>query len=1265
MNVRTNFARLACAAVLALAAPALHAAPAVNMFVSPSPIATGGVSTLFLTLYDDASLAFTGGSLSITYPAGVTNVGGVYLDNCGGTTVANPGSGVLTSTNISVGPSSNCQIYIDITASTAGSLVIDAPPGSLTSSSPIGSSASDVNATLTVIDPLMVTTNADSGAGSLRDALATANGSCTAALEIHFNIPGPGPHTIQPATPLPPVTCSGLVIDGFSQPGASVNTQGVNSGDNANLQIILNGTGCLTCNGLSVSSSNNVGIRGLAIHSFQGAGIDSSASSVYINGNYIGTDPGGMTALGNAAGIHTSGNGYVFVGSQSPQDHNLVTANGIGIHSESGALVTNSQIGGRRDGSLGMGNTGRGVFYNASNYTSQSVEASLVIGNGAQGISVDSATFPRVRIQGVVAYANGGIGIDLGDDGPTANDEAGPPYDTDSGPNRLLNYPVITSVTFDGFNTTINGYIKSEPNSDVQVYLYTNGSVTANTQGQSILDVFGGTLDASGFMAITRVYGGSYTNISAQMTADICGDGCVYSSEFSPTVAAGATMNCSMATQIPATGDGIVVGSTVIVPPGAGVTLFPLCFTSPTTFAWSNGATGFQTSVTAPAAGATATYTVDVSDGTASGTFSVTLQGALAGTPQCTLSTSPSLPMTTTPGTPFTITASCSPAATSFNWPNYSSGATIYVSGQGTASATYQVGTPEPGVGYHIQMDPANAAGPGPSSVQIIWFEQVRFTAPSSMNFGTIAAGTQSAAQTVTVTNLSSVNSASFPSATLTGPYTATNNCPSPLPPSATCTIDIRFAPTTAGLAQTGTAALTYSFPGNPTTMISLTGDATGAPGVMFTPASLAFAARTVLTTSFAQTLTLTNNGTATLGISSIAIAGDFAFTTGCAATLSPGTSCTIDVTFTPLVVGARNGTLTVTDNASGTPHVVALTGTGLSTAAAVLEVSPGVLDFSPQPVGSDSAPQAVIVSNSGTAPLTFTSIGITGEFSIVPPPAASTPGACPVTLLPGGSCRIDVRFHPTGFNTRSGSLGIATNGGSVALPLVGTGMVPEPPQLQTPVSLDFGTRPVGTRSAGQPAALHNVSPYVASVTELAASGDFAVSDTCTTIAIGATCSPQVTFQPTAVGPREGTLTVRTLRDVDPYTIRLTGNGIENLEPALEVSVTQVGFGNAFVGQHITREITLRNVGQAVLQVAGILAGSDFLTTGACVGPIAPNASCTLGVTFAPSGSGGRGGQLQILSNAPDSPHFVTLSGTGCFVPSPGRARFGMLLCGP
>jgi hypothetical protein len=139
---------------------------------------------------------------------------------------------------------------------------------------------------------------------------------------------------------------------------------------------------------------------------------------------------------------------------------------------------------------------------------------------------------------------------------------------------------------------------------------------------------------------------------------------------------------------------------------------------------------------------------------------------------------------------------------------------------------------------------------------------------------------------------------------------------------------------------------------------------------------------------------------------------------------------------------------------------------------------------------------------------------------------------------------------------------------------------------------------------------------------------------------------------------------VHTLRDIDPYTIRLLGNGIENLEPALEVSVTQIGFGNAFVGQRITHDITLRNVGQGVLQVADIVSPGDFLTSGACVGPIAPNSSCTFGATFAPSGSGGRGGQLEIRSNAPDSPRFVSLSGTGCFLPSPSRLRFGPL-CGP
>jgi len=246
----------------------------------------------------------------------------------------------------------------------------------------------------------------------------------------------------------------------------------------------------------------------------------------------------------------------------------------------------------------------------------------------------------------------------------------------------------------------------------------------------------------------------------------------------------------------------------------------------------------------------------------------------------------------------------------------------------------------------------------------------------------------------------------------------------------------------------------------------------------------------------------------------------------------------------------------------------------------------------------------------------------------------------------------------------RSGTLAISSNGGNAALQVIGTGVVREPLQLQLPEALDFGPRAVGTRSPGQPVALHNISPYVANVMELTASGDFDVSDTCTTIAAGATCSVLVTFQPSALGPREGALTVRTLRDVEPSTVRLLGTGIDNPEPALELSVTQIGFCNTFVGQLVTHEVTLRNVGQAMLQVSAVVAGGAFFTDGACVGPIAPNATCTVHVTFSPWTSGGAGGRLQVFSNAPNSPHAVSLSGTGCFVPSPGRTRFGAPLCG-
>src|SRR5713226_6839552 len=106
-------------------------------------------------------------------------------------------------------------------------------------------------------------------------------------------------------------------------------------------------------------------------------------------------------------------------------------------------------------------------------------------------------------------------------------------------------------------------------------------------------------------------------------------------------------------------------------------------------------------------------------------------------------------------------------------------------------------------------------------------------------------------------------------------------------------------------------------------------GASTTSPGVSLSSSSLSFGNQQVGTTSAAQTVTLTNSGTATLTISSIATTGDYAQTNTCGASVTAGANCTISVTFTPTAMGTRKGTLSITDNASGSPQSVSLTGAG------------------------------------------------------------------------------------------------------------------------------------------------------------------------------------------------------------------------------------------------------------------------------------------------------------------------------------------------
>ena len=438
-----------------------------------------------------------------------------------------------------------------------------------------------------------------------------------------------------------------------------------------------------------------------------------------------------------------------------------------------------------------------------------------------------------------------------------------------------------------------------------------------------------------------------------------------------------------------------------------------------------------------------------------------------------------------------------------------------------------------------------------------------------------------------------------------------------------------------------------------------------GAPTATITPKLLAFNPRGISSTSPPQTATLTNDGPGPLTIGSAAVRGDFAFTTNCPASIANGASCTFDVTFTPLAAGGRTGDLTINTDAVGSPHVVTLTGTGETNPVPEIILVPGTLEFAPQRVGTESALQFPTVLNVGAAPLVFGAIAASGDFSVFLD-FTSALGPCISELAPGASCEIGVLFRPGATGVREGAITIESNapGPAATLRLVGTGVATAPPRmLSVPASLAFDGQRVGTASPGLAVTITNNSATVVSITDLSASGDFSVSDTCTTIPARGSCSPLVTFLPRAQGERSGTLTIRALSEELPYLVPLRGLGLFNSLPELAASLSQAGFGNTFVGSASRVTFDLRNMGEVPVVIESIAPVGEFFVSHSC-GTIAVLGTCTVTVYFVPHTVGRQVGSLVVLSNAERSPLRIDLSGIGCAIPSVSMSRFGALLCG-
>lgn len=254
--------------------------------------------------------------------------------------------------------------------------------------------ASASAATFTVIN------TADSGAGSLRQAILDANGNAGAD-RIEFNIPGVGVQTVAPLSVLPTIS-QPVDIDGYSQPGAAPNTLAV--GTNAVLLIELAGNGSTGFNGITLASGAGAStIRGLVVNRFNLGIVLNSASNV-VSGNFIGVDPSGTLDRGNQYGLSITGTDNL-IGGSLPGQRNVISANlqdGVSTNAHR-TTIQGNYIGTNAAGTAALGNrigidnhaefAGVSSVIGGLNGTpggSCTGACNLISGNGLYGILLDA-----------------------------------------------------------------------------------------------------------------------------------------------------------------------------------------------------------------------------------------------------------------------------------------------------------------------------------------------------------------------------------------------------------------------------------------------------------------------------------------------------------------------------------------------------------------------------------------------------------------------------------------------------------------------------------------------------------------------------------------------------------------------------------------------------------------------------------------------------------------------------------------------------------
>jgi len=428
---------------------------------------------------------------------------------------------------------------------------------------------------------------------------------------------------------------------------------------------------------------------------------------------------------------------------------------------------------------------------------------------------------------------------------------------------------------------------------------------------------------------------------------------------------------------------------------------------------------------------------------------------------------------------------------------------------------------------------------------------------PASYSWASVPVGGKGGQKVVTLSNSGSaaisISSIAFSGADPGDFEIFSKTCSTSLAASASCTVNVLFAPTTAG-TRTATLDFNDNGTGSPQT-VALSGLGTSTTGsVTNSPSTLSFGTVYVGSSSAAQTGTLSNGTASSISISNVAItgtnAGDFSIASKtCGASLSASGSCTASIVFKPTAAGSRSATLSFTDSATNSPQSIALTGTGSTTTSGSASVSPTSYSWASVAVGGKGGQKIVTLTNSGTSTLSISGLSLTGtnpgDFEIFSK-------TCGSSLAASASCTANIIFGPTASGDRYATLNFNDSASNSPQTVALSGYAPGGASgsvSASPASVTFGSTAVGSSSSAQTATLSNGTSSSITIGSVSISGtnagDFSIaSQTCgTSLAASASCTASIVFKPTATGTRTATLSFADSASNSPQTVSLSGTG--------------------------------------------------------------------------------------------------------------------------